>query len=122
LATLNCQSFKLIASTSVNSFVDVVSGQFASVFSPFRFRFHSLAYSDFICFDSTGCSGPFVSHDHGSFFAQIPERWDLGYLFCLATVLGSVGCLASLLLLAMALDSNRQGQGENEGVIHANED
>ena len=38
---------------------------------------------------------------------QIPERWNLGFLFSVAITLGSVGCLASLLLLAMAIDSNR---------------
>jgi len=35
-----------------------------------------------------------------------PERWNLGHLFAIAIVLGSVGCGASLLLLAAALDSN----------------
>jgi len=35
-----------------------------------------------------------------------PERWNLGQLFSIAIVLGSVGCGASLLLLAAALDSN----------------
>ena len=30
------------------------------------------------------------------------------FLFSVASVLGSIGCLASLLLLAMAIDSNRR--------------
>mmetsp|Transcript_4535 Transcript_4535/g.13683 ORF Transcript_4535/g.13683 Transcript_4535/m.13683 type:complete len:210 (-) Transcript_4535:502-1131(-) len=49
-----------------------------------------------------------IGYDH-VIASSVPERWNITFLFSIATVLGSVGCLASLLLLAMALDSNRPG-------------